>query len=184
MRVFFIVFLSILVCFLAPLSGQTKAKLKQAPTLSAENYILLDELTNRVLSEKDAHKQVSVASITKVMTAVVALEYGDLSDRIKVSKEAINTNGSSIYLEEGEIMTLEDLLYGLMLRSGNDAAKVIAEHIGGSEEGFVYLMNETAAFLGMNNSHFMNPHGLDEDNHYSSAYDIAILMQYAMSTLR
>lgn len=180
MRVFFIVFLSILLCFLAPLPGQTKAKLKQAPTLSAENYILLDELTNRVLSEKDAHKQVSVASITKVMTAVVALEYGDLSDRIKVSKEAINTNGSSIYLEEGEIMTLEDLLYGLMLRSGNDAAKVIAEHIGGSEEGFVYLMNETAAFLGMNNSHFMNPHGLDEDNHYSSAYDIAILMQYAM----
>src|SRR5699024_6954020 len=86
--------------------------------------------------------------------------YGDLSDRIKVSKEAINTNGSSIYLEEGEIMTLEDLLYGLMLRSGNDAAKVIAEHIGGSEEGCVYLMNETAALLGTNNSNCKNKNKL------------------------
>src|SRR5699024_1929646 len=123
---------------------------------------------------------VSVASITKRITALVALGYGDLSERIKVREEAKKTNRSSIYLEEGEKMKLEELLYGLMLRSGNDAAKVIAEHIGGSEEGFVYLMNETAAFLGMNNSHFMNPHGLDEDNHYSSAYDIAILMQYAM----
>src|SRR5699024_4163967 len=113
MRIF-IVFLSILLCFFFPLHGQTKAELKRLPTPSAENYILLDELTNRVLSDNEAHKQVSVASITKVMTAVVALEYGDLSDRIKVSKEAINTNGSSIYLEEGDGITLEDLLYGLM----------------------------------------------------------------------
>lgn len=177
---FYIVFLSILLWLLFPLHGQTKEELKQSPTPSAERYILLDELTDRVLLEKGAHDQVSVASITKVMTAVVALEYGNLSDSIKVSEEAVNTNGSSIYLEVGEEITLEDLLYGLMLRSGNDAAKVIAEHIGGSEEGFVYLMNETAAIIGMNNSHFMNPHGLDEDSHYSSAYDIAILMQYAM----
>lgn len=166
--------------FLNTMNGQTKAETTQLPAPSASHYILYDELTNRVLLEENADDQVSVASITKLMTAVVALEYGDLSDRVKVSKEAVETNGSSIYLEAGEEITLEDLLYGLMLRSGNDAAKAIAEHIGESEEGFVYLMNETALYLGMTNSHFMNPHGLDEDDHYSSAYDIAILMQYAM----
>src|SRR5699024_1134518 len=94
--------------------------------------------------------------------------------------KAANANGSSIYLEENEEVSLEDLLYGLMLRSGNDAAVAIAEHIGGSEEGFVYLMNEKAAYLGMTNTHFTNPHGLDEMAHYSTAYDMALLMRSAM----
>lgn len=153
---------------------------QSTPTISADHYILMEETTGRVLLEENANEQVSVASITKVMTAIVALEYGNLDDRIKISEEAIQTNGSSIYLEVGEELTLEDLLYGLMLRSGNDAAKAIAEHVGGSEAGFVYLMNETAAYLGMTDSHFMNPHGLDEPEHYSSAHDIALLMRYAM----
>lgn len=181
MRVFLQLFIAILLCLFLQfvLLGQTVTA-KSAPTPSAERYILMDETTGRVLLEKNAHERVSIASITKLMTAVVALQYGNMKDQIKVSEEALQTNGSSIYLEKGDELTLEDLLYGLMLRSGNDAAKVIAEHIGGSEEGFVYLMNETAGYLGMSDSHFMNPHGLDEDNHYSSAYDVAILMQYAM----
>ncbi|MFB4475817.1 D-alanyl-D-alanine carboxypeptidase family protein, partial [Oceanobacillus caeni] len=117
----------------------------------------------------------------KIMTAIIAIESGKMKEKVTVSREAIYTEGSSIYLEQGEKMTLEDLVYGLMLRSGNDAAVAIAEHVGGSLEGFVYLMNEKAKWLGMENTHFDNPHGLDSDNHYSSAYDMAILTKYAMN---
>src|SRR5699024_3087833 len=101
-------------------------------------------------------------------------------DKIKISREAVLAEGSSIYLIENEWMSLEDLLYGLMLRSGNDAAIAIAEHIGGSVEGFVYLMNEKADWLGLEQSSFANPHGLDAEDHYSTSKDIALLMRYAM----
>lgn len=104
-----------------------------------------------------------------------------MSEQTKTSRRAIYTEGSSIYLEQGEKMSIEDLIYGLMLRSGNDAAVAISEHIGGSVEGFVHLMNEKADWLGMTNTAFKNPHGLHEENHYSTAYDMAILMRYAMN---
>src|SRR5690625_2231585 len=162
--------------FLFPTIGQSVEQLH----VSANNSVLIESTSGRVLYEKRAHEQKPVASITKVMTAIVAIEHGNLADKVQASNHAVHMTGSSIYLQEDEEMTLEDLLYGLMLRSGNDAAVAIAEHIGGSEEGFVYLMNEKARYLGMNNTNFKNPHGLDEDNHYSSAYDIAILMRYAM----
>lgn len=152
-----------------------------APGVSANNAVLIEQSTGRVLFEKDAHSQESIASITKIMTAIIAIESGKMKEKVTVSREAIYTEGSSIYLEQGEKMTLEDLVYGLMLRSGNDAAVAIAEHVGGSLDGFVYLMNEKAKWLGMENTHFDNPHGLDSDNHYSSAYDMAILTQYAMN---
>jgi|SRR5690625_2751935 len=148
--------------------------------ISANNGVLLDLKTGEVLYEKQAHKQQSVASLTKVMTAIIAIESNSFSEQAIVSRRAIYTGGSSIYLEQGEKMTIEDLTYGLMLRSGNDAAVAIAEHIGGSVEGFVYLMNEKAKWLGMTNTHFANPHGLESENHYSTAYDLAILMRYAM----
>ncbi|MFD1850530.1 D-alanyl-D-alanine carboxypeptidase family protein [Oceanobacillus bengalensis] len=157
-----------------PISGQA------APSVSANNAVLIEQSTGRVLYEKGAHEKQSIASITKIMTAIIAIESGKMDEKAKVSREAIYTEGSSIYLEEGERITTQDLVYGLMLRSGNDAAVAIAEHVGGSEEGFVFLMNEKAKWLGMTNTHFDNPHGLDSDNHYSSAYDMAILMQYAM----
>lgn len=175
----FFVWLIICCCFfifLFPTVGQSEEVL----STSAQHAILMEETTGRTLYEKDAHEKRPIASITKVMTAMVALQYGDLDDMVTISKDAAYTNGSSIYLEEDEKMRLEDLLYGLMLRSGNDAAVSIAEHIGGSEEGFALLMNETAAYIGMTNTHFMNSHGLDEDGHYSSAYDMALLMRYAM----
>lgn len=182
MRIFLIsMILSLVICclFPHPISGQEVDSMTP-PSPSTDHFILMEETTGRVLLEENSHDQVPIASITKLMTAVVALQYGNLDDEVVVSEEAVQTNGSSIYLEVGEKITMEDLLYGLMLRSGNDAAKVIAEHVGGSEEGFIFLMNETAAYLGMTDSQFMNPHGLDEPGHYSSAYDIAILMQYAM----
>ena len=112
------------------------------------------------------------------MTAIIAIESGKMDEKARTSRKAIYTEGSSIYLEQGERMKIEDLVYGLMLRSGNDAAVAIAEHVGGSEEGFVHLMNEKASWLGMTNTNFDNPHGLDSDNHYSSAYDMALLMRY------
>ncbi|WP_068671970.1 D-alanyl-D-alanine carboxypeptidase family protein [Oceanobacillus sp. Castelsardo] len=152
-----------------------------APGVSANNAVLIEQSTGRVLFEKEAHSQESIASITKIMTAIIAIESGKMEEKATVSRDAIYTEGSSIYLEQGERMTLEDLVYGLMLRSGNDAAVAIAEHVGGSLEGFVYLMNEKAKWLGMANTHFDNPHGLDSDTHYSSAYDMAILTQYAMN---
>lgn len=181
MRTFILRLLFIFICCLCTFQQIGQSVIADtAPTISADHYILMESSTGRTLLEDKADEQVSVASITKVMTAIVALEYGNLADKVTISEEAIQTTGSSIYLEEGEKITLEDLLYGLMLRSGNDAAKVIAEHIGGSEEGFIYLMNETANYIGMTDSHFMNPHGLDEPEHYSSAHDIALLMRYAM----
>ncbi len=150
-------------------------------SLSAENAILIDQQTGDVLFEQNAHHKQSIASITKIMTAIIAIESGQMDEMAKVSRNAIHTEGSSIYLEESEKMNLTDLVYGLMLRSGNDAAIAIAEHIGGSEEGFVFLMNEKARWLGMTNTNFENPHGLEDEHHYSTAYDMALLMQYAMN---
>ncbi len=148
--------------------------------ISAHNAVLMEKESGRVLYEKRAHEKQSIASITKVMTAIIAIESGKMNETVTTSRRAIHTEGSSIYLEQGEKMSLEDLVYGLMLRSGNDAAVAIGEHVGGSVEGFVYLMNEKARWLGMDNTDFANPHGLEADNHYSTAYDMALLMRYAM----
>ena len=115
------------------------------------------------------------------MTAILAIESGKLDEKVTVSDKAAYTEGSSLYLKPGEKIILEDLVYGLMLRSGNDSAVAIAEHVGGSLEGFVYLMNEKAQEIGMKNTVFNNPHGLDDhEEHYSTAYDMALLTQYAM----
>ncbi|MFD1018542.1 D-alanyl-D-alanine carboxypeptidase family protein [Thalassobacillus hwangdonensis] len=161
-------------------STSTPAHADQHLSVSARNAVLMDMKSGRVLYEKAADDQHLIASTTKIMTALLAIESGMLKEKVKASHRAVYTEGSSIYLKEGEKMTLEDLVYGLMLRSGNDAAIAIAEHVGGSVEGFAYLMNEKAAWLGMNNSNFDNPHGLDSDTHYSTAYDLALLMSYSM----
>lgn len=149
--------------------------------VSAKSAILIEQDSGRILYAKDAYTKRKIASITKIMTAIIAIESGKLKEKVKIKKKHTYIEGSSIYLEKGETITLEDLVYGLMLRSGNDAAVAIADYIGGSVEGFVYLMNDKAKQLGMNDTHFANPHGLDDsDDHYSTAYDMAILTQYAM----
>lgn len=148
--------------------------------VSAEGAVLIDVNSGRVIYEKNPDKQMRIASLTKIMTAIVAIEYGDLSSYVKTSDNAFGVEGSSIYLQNGEKILLGDILYGLMLRSGNDAAVAIAEHVGGSVEGFAYLMNEKAAYLGMTGTYFENPHGLDADNHYSTPRDMAILTSYAL----
>jgi D-alanyl-D-alanine carboxypeptidase len=174
MRALLCIIILLIIGLFYPISGHASID------VSGDNAILLEQSTGRVLFEKNAHEKASIASITKIMTAIIAIESGKMDEKATASRKAIYTEGSSIYLEQGELMTIEDLVYGLMLRSGNDAAIAISEHIGGSEEGFVHLMNEKAKWLGMTNTNFDNPHGLDAEDHYSTAYDMAILMQYAM----
>jgi len=153
-----------------------------APSVSthAEAAVLIDVRSGRVLYSNRGDKSMKIASLTKIMTAIVAIEHGKLSSTVKVSKNAFGKEGSSIYLKLNEEMSLQHLLYGMMLRSGNDAATAIAEHVGGSLEGFVYLMNEKARMIGMDRSSFKNPHGLDEADHYSTANDLAKLTAYAL----
>ena len=141
----------------------------------AKGVALIDVESGRLLYNSNGDKPMKIASLTKIMTAIVAIEHGKLSDMVKTSVHAAGREGSSIYLKKDEEMSLQNLLYGLMLRSGNDAATAIAEHVGGSEEGFVHMMNEKAQMLGLTNTQFMNPHGLDVAGHYSSANDLAKL---------
>lgn len=146
-----------------------------AVSTSASSAILVDVDSGRVLYEQNADARMLIASTTKILTALVAIEEGDLSDVVEVSGEAAGTEGSSMYLKEGETLTLETLLYGLLLCSGNDAAVAIAEAVGGSQTGFVALMNAKAKALGMSSSSFANPNGLDDAHHYSTARDMARL---------
>ena len=142
----------------------------------AAGAVLMDAESGRVLYEHDAHTPRLIASTTKLMTALVAVERaGDLDEAIVVKGEWLGSEGSSIYLKAGEEITLRGLLYGLLLQSGNDAAMAIACHIAGSEAQFAALMNEKAAELGMKDSSFANPSGLDQEEHYSTPYDMALL---------
>lgn len=150
---------------------------------SAESMIAMDVHSGRVLYEQNAYEEKLIASTTKIMTTIVAIEQMDLLKEITVSDEVLKAYGSAIYIEVGEVMTLQDLLYGLMLRSGNDAAVVIANAVGGSMEGFVHLMNQKAYEIGMSHTVFYNSHGLEENDgkgNTSTAYDMAKLMRYAM----
>ncbi|MCI8394710.1 MAG: D-alanyl-D-alanine carboxypeptidase [Bacilli bacterium] len=150
---------------------------------SAESMIAIDMDSGRVLYEQNAYKEKLIASTTKIMTTIVAIEKLDLNTIIKVDERVLKSYGSGIYIEVGEELTLKDLLYGLMLRSGNDAAIVIANAVGGSMESFAYLMNQKAYELGMSHTTFYNAHGLEEGDgsgNTSTAYDMALLMRYAM----
>ena len=174
---FYIYFFLIFTLLFVTVSNDVQA----APSVSSQRAILMDQETGRILYEKDAHTQSRIASITKIMTAILAVESGKMDQEVTVSSNAAGTEGSSLYLKAGEKIKLEDLVYGLMLRSGNDAAVAIAEFVGGSLDGFVYMMNEKANEIGMENTHFSNPHGLDDHkDHYSTAYDMAILTRYSM----
>jgi D-alanyl-D-alanine carboxypeptidase len=147
--------------------------------VDARCAIALDSKSKVVLYEKNAYELVPMASTTKIMTALVALKYGDLDRKIEISSKSANMRGSTVGYKKGEKISLKELIYGLMLRSGNDAAIAIAEGMGGSVGGFAKLMNEYAGEIGILNTHFETPHGLDSDEHYSTAYDLAIVTSKA-----
>lgn len=149
--------------------------------INARSAIVMDFDTGRVLYEKNAYQKRPMASTTKVMTAIVALENGNLDDIVTVSRNAASIHGSLMHLSAGEKLTLRELMYGLLLCSGNDAAIAIAEHIGGSVDGFCEMMNKKAKEIGAVNTNFTTPHGLDETGHYSTAYDMALITRYALN---
>ncbi|MDO8885321.1 D-alanyl-D-alanine carboxypeptidase family protein [Candidatus Oleimmundimicrobium sp.] len=147
---------------------------------SASSGLLMDAETGRVLWEKEPNIKRSVASTTKMMTGIVTIENASFDEIITISSLAADVGEAEIYLSPGEKRSVEDLLYGVLLKSGNDAAAALAEHVGGSVEDFVKMMNEKANKLGTKNTHFMNPTGLEQDGHYSSAYDLALIARYCL----
>jgi D-alanyl-D-alanine carboxypeptidase (penicillin-binding protein 5/6) len=151
------------------------------PAILSESAVLIDASSGTILAQKNADKKMYPASLTKIMTAILAIELGELTDVITVDDDTpFEIEGSHIALEPGEILTLKDLLYALMLPSANDAASVIAKHYGGSLENFVKMMNQKAKELGAYNTNFTNPHGLHDTNHYSTAADLALITKYTM----
>ena len=157
-----------------------EAAVNSFPEMSAESYIVVDALTGDVLFEQNSTTALPIASITKMMTALVVVESSDLSRVVVVDAESCGIEGSSVNLYKGEKISIQDLLYALMLESANDAAVCLARAVSGSVEAFATLMNEKAEALGMKNSHFMNPHGLEDPEHYSTAYDMALLWREAL----
>lgn len=150
------------------------------PILNSKSAIIYDRETKKVIWGKNEKQKRPMASTTKIMTSIVVLENANLKDTVIISKKAANTGGSCLKVKTGDKVTVNDLLYGLMLRSGNDTAVALAEHVGGSVEGFINLMNKKAEELQLKNTHFVTPHGLDDDEHYTTAYELAVLTDYAL----
>lgn len=153
---------------------------KAAPLyVNAKCAIAMDSKSGVVLFEQNANVITPMASTTKIMTSLVAIKYGNLNKRIEISKKAASVSGNKVGYRAGDVITLRELLYGLMLRSGNDAAVAVAEGVSGSVEEFLELMNEYAEAMGAINTHFETPHGLDSQNHYTTAYDLALITSKA-----
>ncbi len=147
---------------------------------SAQSAVVMEQGTRKVLFESNAYEQLGMASTTKIMTAIVTLENTELHEVVKIGKNAVGVEGSSMWLEVGEAITVENLLYGLMLNSGNDAAVALAEYVGGTVENFCSMMNEKAKAIGASQTHFVNPNGLPEEGHYTTAYDLGLIACYAL----
>lgn len=150
------------------------------PEVLSRHCICIERTTGQILYEKDAYTKCAMASTTKILTGIIIIENCNLNDEVIISKRAANMGGSTLGIREGEKITVESLLYGLLLRSGNDAAVSLAEFASGSVEDFSNIMNLKAKEIGLKNSSFVTPHGLDDENHYSTAYDMAVLANYAL----
>lgn len=179
-RIFCLGVLSTVLTLLAPVSGVQAAPLPAAPLLSADSYLLMDYVSGQVLASKEPDKRIEPASLTKLMTAYIVseeLKRGSvtLDEPVMISAEAQAMPGSRMFIEAGKLVSLEDLLRGLIIQSGNDASVALAEHIAASERGFVDMMNRTAESLGMSSTHFANASGLPDPEHYTTANDLALI---------
>lgn len=159
----------------------TASNVSELPKTNSRRYIVYDRISKSMIIGKNEDIKSAMASTTKIMTTIVILEKADLNETVTVSAKAGGTGGSRLGLKRGDKASVRDLLYGLMLRSGNDAAVALAEHVGGSVKEFAELMNEKAIELGLTNTHFVTPHGLDDANHYTTALELAKLTDYAMN---
>lgn len=173
-KIIFIIFIIIISGILTPVYGT------DTPEVSAQYAIAMEAASGKILYEKNADEKAYPASITKIMTALLAIESGKMDEKVVISQNAAGVEGSSIYLTKGEKITLRDLVYGLMLRSGNDAAVAISEYVGGTTDHFVEMMNQRARQIGAVNTCFQNPSGLHDKNHYTTARDMALIAREAM----
>ena len=155
-------------------------QVEDEPKINSKIAVAYDRTSGKVIWGKDENKKTAMASTTKIMTAIVAIENSNLNDVVEISQKAAGTGGSSLKIKKNDKITMSDLLYGLMLVSGNDAAVAIAEHVAGSVPEFVNLMNEKAKSLGLQTTHFVTPHGLDDPEHYTTAYELAKIADYAL----
>ena len=159
---------------------EISAKALQESTINSRYAIVLERNSKTILYGKNAYTKTKMASTTKIMTAIVVIENTNLNEIVEISGKAAGTGGSRLKIKKGDKITVKDLLYGLMLRSGNDAAVALAEYVGGGIEGFAILMNNKAKQLGMENTNFVTPHGLDSEEHYTTPYELAIVTDYAL----
>lgn len=160
---------------------ETASTSEEEININSRIAVAYDRVTGSIIWGKDENKRTAMASTTKIMTVIIAVENGNLDDIVTISGKAAGTGGSRLGLKKDDKVSLRDLLYGLMLRSGNDAAIAIAEHIGGSVENFADMMNEKAENLKLVDTHFVTPHGLDDPNHYTTAYELAKITDYALN---
>lgn len=173
--------LTIIILLLLLTSCKKQAVVTSNIYVDAESYVVMDATTHRVLDGRNIHSKMLPASITKILTCITVLNNFSIDDLILITQEMTNIDGSRIYLEVGDVVTVEDLLYGLMLSSGNDASIALALGLTGSIDNFTYLMNEQCKIIGMKNSTFENPNGLDEETkNYTTAYDMGLLMSYCL----
>ncbi len=162
-------------------SNSSKENIIKIPEINSKACVIIDRNTNTILYGKNENERRKMASTTKIMTATIIIENYNLDETIEISKKAAGTGGSRLGLKTGDKITIRDLLYGLMLRSGNDAAVALAEYASGSIESFADLMNKKAFELNLASTHFETPHGLDSDEHYTTAYELAVLSNYALN---
>lgn len=160
--------------------SETSSNVNAIPDINSRAAVVIDRSSNTILYGKNEKEKRKMASTTKIITALVVIENANLDDVVTISKKAAGTGGSRLGLKTNDQITVNNLLYGLMLCSGNDAAVALAEHVGGSVEEFAVLMNSKANDLGLLNTHFVTPHGLDKDEHYTTAYELALLSNYAL----
>ena len=181
-KILFLILLSCIVFTGVGFNVSTVNHVEAKSITSARGMCVMEKESNRVLYEKDMHTTRPNASTTKIVTAITVLVNCDnLDEIITVGNRSIGVEGTSIYLRQGEQLSVRDLLYGLMLRSGNDSAVALACHVGTTEENFVTMMNKLCKDIGAKNTHFTNPHGLDNAEHYTTAYDLALITAYALS---
>ena len=160
---------------------ETSGKLNDEPKINSRSAVVIDRKSKAVIYGKNENVKKAMASTTKIMTAMVVIQNTNLNNTVEISKKSAGTGGSRLGLKVGDKITVKDLLYGLLLRSGNDCAVALAEYVAGSVQEFSNLMNQNAQMLGLNNTHFITPHGLDEEEHYTTAYELAVLTDYALN---
>lgn len=160
---------------------ETSGELNDEPKINSRSAVVIDRKSKAVIYGKNENVKKAMASTTKIMTAMGVIQNTNLNNTVEISKKSAGTGGSRLGLKVGDKITVKDLLYGLLLRSGNDCAVALAEYVAGSVQEFSNLMNQNAQMLGLNNTHFITPHGLDEEEHYTTAYELAVLTDYALN---